>query len=429
MTDHEASDKQTTAERLEGRVGLAWILVVAFCLRLGAAYYWESRIAPDGFLFGDSESYWSLARAVAQGEPYEYGPDGPKVFRTPGYPVLLAPLFLAFGDQPPVMWARAQAALLGTLAVAGVWLLARRLFGRRAAWWAALATAVYPGLIALSVVVLSEPPFCALLPLQLWLWTLAWQSETRRRQLLLALATGLLGAAMVLIRPSWLLFMPFAVGLGFVFGRPRGRHAWVGATVMLGLIVGMTPWWIRNARVTGHFVPTTLQVGASLYDGWSPMATGASDMTFVPEFEAAERRAEADGTADMSETFEYRLDRRIRDAAVAWARAHPAEVVRLAGVKFVRIWNVWPNEQAFSRPLVRSVVTVSYVPLLVLGLIGAYRAFGQGWPYVLCFLPAVYFTLLHMIFIGSIRYRDPAMLGMIVLAAGVLVSWRPEAKK
>ena len=107
---------------------------------------------------------------------------------------------------------------------------------------------------------------------------------------------------------------------------------------------------------------------------------------------------------------------------MSWARQHPLEVLKLAAVKFARIWNIWPNEPAFSRPVVRVAVAVTYLPLLVLGLIGAYGAIVRGWPYVLCFLPAVYLTALHMVFIGSIRYREPAMMGLIVLAAGTLVS-------
>ncbi len=401
---------------------LAVVLCLAFGLRLAGAFYWQARFAGEGFHFGDSEGYWVLARSIARGGPYEFGAGGARVFRTPGYPMLLAPLFLVFGDDPPVMLARVQSAVFGTVAVLGVWLLARRLYGTPAANLAGLAAAVYPGLIALSVPILSEAAFCALLPFQLLLWTLAWQAATKGRSLLLGVSTGLVGASITLIRPSWLLFMPFAILAGLVFGRQRTRHTLLAAAVMTGLVVGMTPWWIRNARVTGHFVPTTLQVGASLYDGWSPRATGASDMSYVPAFEEAERQAEAEGIVNTGDTFEYRLDRRMREAAMSWARQHPLEVLKLAAVKFARIWNIWPNEPAFSRPVVRVAVAVTYLPLLVLGLIGAYGAIVRGWPYVLCFLPAVYLTALHMVFIGSIRYREPAMMGLIVLAAGTLVS-------
>jgi len=190
--------------------------------------------------------------------------------------------------------------------------------------------------------------------------------------------------------------------------------------MVAGLVVAMMPWWIRNWSVTGHFVPTTLQVGESLYDGLNPRATGASDMAFVDRFREELRREDAQRGASVSDgaSFEQRLDQRMRDAAVAWAKANPGRALRLAAVKFWRIWNIWPNESSLRHPLFCMVVAVGFLPLLIFGICGAWKYAGRGWPYVLCFLPAVYFTCLHMVFVGSIRYRQPAMLPLIVLGAG-----------
>src|SRR4029434_772606 len=98
-------------------------------------------------------------------------------------------------------------------------------------------------------------------------------------------------------------------------------------------VVTMLPWWVRNYLVAGRFVPTSLQVGASLYDGLSPTATGASDMRFVPQVIAERRGADAQSIAAHAELFEDRLDRRMRDAALAWAKEHPGRVLQLAAIK------------------------------------------------------------------------------------------------
>jgi hypothetical protein len=113
----------------------------------------------------------------------------------------------------------------------------------------------------------------------------------------------------------------------------------------------------------------------------------------------------------------------MRDAAVAWAVGNPGRVAQLAVVKFARIWNIWPNEAALRNWLFRTVLTVAYLPVLVLGLWGIWRTAGRGWPYVMCLLPAVYFTALHTVFVGSIRYRQPALLVLMVPAAGWVVQW------
>ena len=409
-----------------GAKRLALLLLVALAVRLAAGWWWQSRL-PDGrsFEFGDSAGYWELARTIAAGQPYRYGSDDARVFRTPGYPILLAPLFLVGGPQPPVLWARALGAVFGTLAVGGVWWLAGRLFGGRAGWIAGCVAAVYPGAVISSVLVLSEAPFCPLMLAQIALWTVAWQSASLRRATALALCAGLVAGAATLVRPSWLLFTPGAVLLGLVFFATRRRHLALGAAMLAGLVAMLAPWWIRNAEVTGRFVPTTLEVGASLYDGLNPRATGASNMQFVAELESSEAWL-ARYRADDSEPKEVRLDRLFRQEALVWARSHPGQVCRLAGVKFLRMWNFWPNEPSLSRPAVRLAVLGTYGPVLVLGVLGAVRSIGRGWPYLLCWLPAVYFSLLHMVFVGSIRYRQPAMLGLIVLAAGVVAAWRRD---
>ena len=184
----------------------------------------------------------------------------------------------------------------------------------------------------------------------------------------------------------------------------------------------MCPWWIRNYQVAGRFVPTTLQVGASLYDGLNPEATGASNMPFSTPFFQAQKRDDA-AAGRSREGFEIRLDRRLRDAAWAWARQHPAEVLRLVGHKFLRMWNVWPNASEFRSWPVRLVVAAGYVPVLLLGGVGLWTWGRRGWPYTVCLFPAMYFTCLHLVFVSSIRYREPAMLVWIVLAAAVVAGW------
>jgi 4-amino-4-deoxy-L-arabinose transferase-like glycosyltransferase len=400
---------------------LTLLIVVALAVRLGVAW-WVDRQAGGQFVFGDSESYWTLARTIAEGRPYEFGSPDAKVFRTPGYPLLLAPLFLA-GGEPSPMLGRAVSAGFGTLAVLGVWWLGRRLFGPRAGWIAGIVAAVDPLAIATSALVLSDAAFGPLMIAELGLWMAAWDAAPRGRSGMLALAAGMIGGAAVLVRPSWLLFTPFALLAGLALGPQRRRHLGIGVAMLVGLSAAMAPWWIRNARATGHFVATTLQVGASLYDGLNPAATGASDMDFMPGFTRVqhERFRAGDGAG---EGFEHYLDRQFRAAAVAWACQHPGEVLRLAGVKLARLWNAWPNEPRFSAWPVRLAMLATYVPVLVLGLVGVARSIRWGWVCVLCWLPAAYFTLLHMIFVSSIRYRQPAMLTLMVLAAGVVVGGR-----
>lgn len=427
--------------RLRAGAPLAAILLVALGLRLAAGLWWQSRLpAGERFGFGDSESYWALGRAIAEGRPYQYG--DARVFRTPGYPLVLAPLFWIGGDETPVAWGFAESAVLGTAAVGGVFWLARMRFDRRAGLIAAGIAAVYPGAISQGALVLSEAPFVPLVLIQLALWGLAWRSESKRRAVWLSLATGLVAGLATLMRPSWLLFTPIAVVVAVAWASAHGPMVSSGVTrvlrltlrwravlciiVLSGLALAMSPWWVRNYLVTGRFVPTTLQVGASLYDGLNPKADGSSNMAFVPWMTRGQRNEDAQTRQNQ---FEYRLDQRMREAATMFVVNDPLRAIKLAEIKFLRTWNIWPNEPGLRSWPLRLAVAATYVPLLVLGLWGAVRFSKRGWPFILCWLPAPYFALLHIIFVGSIRYREPAMIAMIPLAAGVVSEWLAQPRR
>jgi 4-amino-4-deoxy-L-arabinose transferase-like glycosyltransferase len=412
------------------------ILAVALTVRLVAAIWWQQRL-PAGrvFAFPDSESYWELGRRIARGQPYEFGPERYAIFRTPGYPILLAGLFL-IDAEPPVLCGRALSAVLGTVAVAGVASLARQLFDRRTALVAAGIAALYPEAIALSTFVLSEAPFCPLMVWQLVAWTKAWKAGDKgggRLQSWSAIA-GILGGLATLMRPSWLLFAPFAAVLGAAIIALERRHATEGVpcsskllrhmhvvTILIATTaMTMLPWWARNYLVAGRFVPTTLQVGASLYDGLSPTATGASDMRFVAPFVAQQRASDAQN-AILVGTFEDRLDGRMRDASLDWARQNPKKVTQLMWLKLRRMWSPLPNAAEFGGNFTRLTLALTYTPAILLAAVGAWRFRSRGWPLWLLMLPAVYFTCLHVVFVSSIRYRQPAMLVLVILAAAVIV--------
>ena len=103
------------------------ILILAFLIRISAAWVWQSQLERDHqfFRFGDSHSYWTMAGRIAAGEPFQYGSSESKVFRAPLYPLVLAPFTLLSDGRlswSSVMAARFLGCLLGTWTV---WLIIR----------------------------------------------------------------------------------------------------------------------------------------------------------------------------------------------------------------------------------------------------------------------------------------------------------------
>lgn len=421
------------------RISVLAVLLIALAVRIFAAGYWHRAAESEGHLFrlGDSHSYWTLAGQIASGLPYQYGSPDASIFRAPVYPLVLAPFTWIIDERSAVWGARLFGCLMGTVSVALIMSLTKALtesicaarVANLAMLCSGLLAAIYPGAIGMSIVILSEAIFCPLMLGYLLLWQRGWKSSTHRQRWIFGAVAGCLAGLAVLARPSWLLYAPFLFGVGVILGPHRARHASLFAATLMGMVVTMSPWWIRNASVTGEFVLTTLQVGPSLYDGMHEGATGASDegMAFMSRF--AEEQLVADTASNsLRSTFEYRLNRRAQRAAVEWIFAHPVDVALLAWRKFLRTWSLWPNGGEVGSSTLRLSLTIGCFGVLALACIGSWLSGPEGLRMrrsgmqldggspVFYWLPAVYFTLLHMIFVGSIRYREPALLVLTILA-------------
>jgi 4-amino-4-deoxy-L-arabinose transferase-like glycosyltransferase len=400
------------------------VLLIALTARMAFVVWWQRAHITDDqqFEFPDSQSYWELGQHIARGEPYQFGTPDRRVSRAPGYPLILAGMFRLAGDDATPFAARVVGAAIGALSVAAVYWLARISFSPDVALLAAGLVALYPEAIAGSVFPLSDGPFCLWMLLQLVFLRLA-TTASPHRDLFYAALAGAIGGVATLTRPSWLLFTPMIVAVWVIGTRFEKRQLLLGMAMLIALALVMMPWWVRNWNVIGRFVPTTLQVGASLYDGLSPEADGSSNMRFASGIEAQLRAADASNPPGASDPpFEWRLDRLMRNESLDWAAAHPGRVLQLAGTKLLRLWNVWPNEPSFRSWWVRMAVLLTYTPIVLLAIAGAWR-FRHRFDILLLAAPAVYLTALHVVFIGSLRYRQPAMLTLAILAAAAVCTF------
>ena len=124
-------------------IAVAAILLLAIVARCATAVWWQERLEQQGkhFAFGDSESYWRLAIAIAEDQTYAYGGENGRIFRVPLYPLMIAPFIDSIDPYRHVLSVRLLGSLLGTLAVGGIIVLGRDIFGRPASLCAGLLAA------------------------------------------------------------------------------------------------------------------------------------------------------------------------------------------------------------------------------------------------------------------------------------------------
>ncbi len=197
---------------------------------------------PERFLTPDSRDYDALARSLLDDCRFSRTSDGaPELFRTPGYPLLLAGAYAVSGKS--VRAAAAAQVLLDVLLCWLVYRLGRQLCSRRVGLIAAAVQAVSPAAVGACVRILSEGLFALLLTAAILLLAACLRSGRLRA----ALAAGALMGAACLVRPIGLFAAVIAAAV--VLARLRRWRAGLAFTAMTAAMV--IPWIIRNHVAAG----------------------------------------------------------------------------------------------------------------------------------------------------------------------------------
>lgn len=301
---------------------MAALLVVALVLRVGEVERTDYRPVNDaGF-------YLTLASQITKTGDYPTsrapgtgagGTRGPTAYFPPAFPYLLAAVDLIDGHTTvggaAVHPARLSQAVVGTVTVGLIALVALEAFGPAVALAALALGAVYPVLIELSAVLVAENLLTALILAATWAALRARRSATPHRW---TAAAGLFTGLAVLTHVNAIvLLLPLAVAAWSVRRKLLGPALLVGCT-----LVTLAPWIVRNAVTMHTFVPVSDENGITLVGTYNPASAADRQVPYrwrlyydIPGEQALSRRAHT--------LTEPQLSGRLQSQAFSYISGHP----------------------------------------------------------------------------------------------------------
>jgi 4-amino-4-deoxy-L-arabinose transferase-like glycosyltransferase len=400
----------------------AWaLLAVALVLRVTAvAATFDARLTLDPADFSRN------GLSIAQGHgipPSNRAPaGGPSAYRPPAFPLFLAGVYASVGREAPGI-ARLVEALLGTIAVGLIGLIAARIWGRRVGMLALGIAALAPPLVILSTALVSEALF---VPLMLGAVLAALEARRSTRPLRWAIVTGVLVGAAELTRTNALLLLP-GLALALWAAQPRrGRRALLRVSVMVvAAVLTVIPWTVRNLLTVHAFVPVSTEVGYTLAGTYNQASR--ADVRWPAVWKEAEHGASPEYAkllyyASTQRWDERRLGDRLLGAALADIRRDPAYVLKVGMWNTIRMFHLGELDFAVANlrdtdiPRIPALLAIyGFYPLGLLALAGigtgrVRRAPAWLWLLAICLGSTVFVT-------GFIRFRSPIDPFLVMLAA------------
>jgi 4-amino-4-deoxy-L-arabinose transferase-like glycosyltransferase len=365
---------------------------------------------PDPYYFG------AMGKSIARGEGFT--PYGVLIKRrAPLYPLMIGGLYAAFGEH--VVLVQLLQCLFYATTCLLVFDLGRRVFNQRVGIIAGVVSAVLPLLLRYVADLHLETSFTFFMTLTLWLMVRFREKSTvaRGAQVGAAAALASLTKALAILFPGL-----FAVGVVVSVWRARragggARPPWLPLVAMFGVMAAViSPWTIRNYRVTGHFVPISTGMSDAFLRGF---------IFSKPEYALLEKEpytfAENESNAYFKdlcrqagtewEKDDWETDKVLNAVAKAKLKADPLGFVRKF---FVGLFTFWYEMTTLKNSIIAGGLALVAWVFAGIGWWRARQERLQVWPLL---LPVFYLNLLLAALLALGRYSAPILPGLLVVGA------------
>ena len=425
----------------------------------------------------DAGTYNRLASGIAQTGDYQVGngrhtgaggSSGRTAYFPPGFPYFLALVDIIDGHQAggktAVKTARVSQAVLGTITVALLGLVAWEACGELVALVAMALAAVYPVFVVMSGVLMSEN---LLLVFELAaVWT-ALRAPRARHPYVWMGATGiLLGLATLTHQNAIAFLIPLAfAAVAAVGGRERpaplaertvgqtrvtstGLHGrleppvqrrerwWVGreraagavAVLVVTTVLMILPWTIRNAIEMHHFIPVSDETGVTLVGTYNPTSAANPRVPYkwlffwkIPEDKHVVKA--------VGSYTEPALSAKLESQALNYIGDHPFSPLAVAFDNTLRMFELegsfaW-HASAYALDIPdgnADVGVVGFWVVCLLALCGIATRAARAAPRWIWWLPVLYALTIVFVNVETPRFREPIDPFLILLAACALAA-------
>jgi dolichyl-phosphate beta-glucosyltransferase len=410
-----------------------WIISVLFIVAVNAIILFvlipEVSGRTNRFYNGNqyADGYDQLAANLAEGNGYRFYPDTARtLMREPGYPMLLAGIFMVFGKNFAVV---KLANMILALAVAY------------------LMTRIARKLSASPVLILGSPLLFLFHPetliaesrggieilftlmLTLFILTLNRAVKSKRWWDYLV-SGGVLGLA-VLVRSTPILFPIVLLGYLLLFERAENQKVAVFrnfVVMAIAMFIVLSPWIIRNYSLTGKFVPTASVLGVSAHTGLYLSSHQAVGNVLLDTEAASERSKLAhelgyhfrDGYYQhfYSSNDEVAFSQYLFNRVVHEYESSPLLFIKTLAVNFLKFWC---GGKTWHSVAMNAIVQLPFLALAITGIVRCLRndRVKEIAPMVLLI---IYIVAVSMPLLAQARYSAPLNPFLSILACIPLVT-------